>query len=57
MTGGGTGNSPATTSYVPFGGGGGTGFGAAMRSASPGALAGVVLGFVGVAIGAVTTLA
>lgn len=57
MTGGGTGNSPATTSYVPFGGGGGTGFGAAMRSASPGALAGVILGFVGVVFGAVMTLA
>ena len=58
MTGGGTGNGVPTTSYVPFGGGGG-GLGAGSRSAAPvssGAIfAGVVFGLVGVVLGAGAT--
>lgn len=57
LTGGGTGDSPATTSYVPFGGGGGT-FGAAFRAATVdgGIVAGVLVGFVGVVFGAYVTV-
>lgn len=53
LTGGGTGNVPATTSYVPFGGGGGGFGGAGFRTAGidVGLVMGAALGFVGLVVG------